>query len=117
MRTELAKREKQKVLIFFSHFLFLETELFKQKHKGKNVSDTFPYKEAKFSKHFLIIIKKRFFSFYNIFFYTQQAFAFHLLSDFRNVHDHIDAFFFLFFINISIAFTSFFCSLYFPDNI
>ena len=49
---------------------------------------TFSYKETKFSKlkYFSIIIIKRFFSFYNIFFYTQQAFV---------VHEHI-VFFFLF---------------------
>ena len=58
---------------------------------------TFPYKDAKFSKlkYFFIIIIKRFFSFSNIllFFYTQQAFVFHVLNDFCNFHDHIVAFF------------------------
>ena len=34
-----------------------------------------------------------FFSFYNIFFYTQQAFAFDLLVDFCIIHDHIVAIF------------------------
>ena len=67
-----------------SYFLFVERELFKYKHKRKKVSYTVPYKEEKFSKLkcFLIIIIKSFFSFYNIFFYTQQAFIFHLLRDF-----------------------------------
>ena len=45
-----------------------------------------------FFKKFLIIIIRHFFSFYNIFFYTQQAFVFHLLSDFCNVPDHIVTF-------------------------
>ena len=56
---------------------------------------TFSYKEAKFSKlkYFFIIIIKCFFSLYNTFFYTQQAFVFHLLRDFCNVHDHIVTFF------------------------
>ena len=44
-------------------------------------------------KYFFIIIIKRFFSFYNIFFYTQQAFVFHFLRDFFNIHDQIVAFF------------------------
>ena len=57
----------------------------------KRVSYTFPNKEAKFSKlkYFLIIIIKRFFSFYDIFFYTQPVDFLHLLRDFCNVHDHI----------------------------
>ena len=38
-----------------------------------------------------MIIIRRFFSFFNIFFYTQQAFVLHLLADFRIVHDHIFA--------------------------
>ena len=37
--------------------------------------------------------KKAFFSFYNIFCYTWQAFVFHLLRDFCNVYNHIVAFF------------------------
>ena len=32
---------------------------------------------------------KHFFSFYNLFFYTEQAFVFYLLRDFCNVHDHV----------------------------
>ena len=40
-------------------------------------------------KHFFILTTKHFFSFYNIFFYTQQAFVFHFLRDFCNVYDHI----------------------------
>ena len=45
------------------------------------VSYTFPYKEAKFSKlkYFIIIIIKRFFSFCNIFFFTQPVYFFHFL--------------------------------------
>ena len=39
---------------------------------------------------------KDFFSFYNIFFYTKQAFVFHLLKDFRIFDDHIVVFFFFF---------------------
>ena len=46
---------------------------------------------------------KHFFSFSNIFFYTQQAFVLHILRDFCNVHDHIIAFFRFLLKNISIA--------------
>ena len=58
-------------------------------------SYTFSYKETKFCKlkYFPIIILKRFFSFFNIYFYTEQAFVFHLLRNFCNVHDHTIAFF------------------------
>ena len=57
------------------------------------ISYTFLYKEVKFSKlkYFLIIKMWYFSSFYNTFFYTQQAF--NLLQDFCNVHDHIVTFF------------------------
>ena len=56
---------------------------------------TFPYKKEKLSKlkYFLIVIIKHFSSFYNIFFYTQPVYCFHLLRDFCNVQDHIVAFF------------------------
>ena len=47
-----------------------------------------------------------FFSFYSIFFYTQQAFVFHFLRDFYIVHDHIVVFFFFFFTVIFISFKS-----------
>ena len=62
---------------------------------------------------------KAFFSFYNIFFYTQPAFAFHLLVDFYIIHDHIVAyFFFLFFRKTLISFTNFFVFfLYYLGNI
>ena len=40
---------------------------------------------------FLVIIIKYFLSFNNFFFYTQQAFAFLLLRDLCNVHNHIVA--------------------------
>ena len=78
---------------------------------------TFLYKEAQFSKskYFLVIIIQNFFSFYNIFFYTQQAFAFHLLRDFCNAHCCC---FFFFYRKILISSASFFFSfLYFLDNI
>ena len=60
-----------------------------------NVSDVFLYKEAQFSKwkYFSLIIKYHFFSFYNIFLYTQQAFVFHLQGDFCNLHEQIVTFF------------------------
>ena len=59
----------------------------------KRISYTSLYKDAKFSglKYFLIIVIKRFFSFYSLFFYTQQATIFHLLRDFCYVQDHIVA--------------------------
>ena len=55
------------------------------------IVNTFSYKDAKFSKlkYFLMIMVRHFFSFYIIFLYTQQAFVFHLLRYFCNVHDHI----------------------------
>ena len=40
-----------------------------------------------------IIIMEHFFSFYNIFFYTQQALVFHFLVDSCIVHNHIVIFF------------------------
>ena len=67
--------------------IFQETEL--SYGSGSNfprskVFYTFSYKEAKIFKlkYFLIIIIWHFFSFYNIFFYTQQAFVFPLLREF-----------------------------------
>ena len=113
--------QKKAVLMFWETFYISVSNFPVRKSK---LFYTFPYKEAIFSKlkYFLIIIIKRFFSFYNIFFfYTQQAFVFHLLRDFCNVHDdHIDAFFsFFFFRKILISFTSFFliAFLYFLDSI
>ena len=38
-------------------------------------------------------MKRFFFSFYNIFFYTDPVYLFHFLRDFCNVHDNIVAFF------------------------
>ena len=100
-RMKLARPEDQKFLIF----------LFKHKCKRKEVFYTFPYKEAKFSKLkcCLVFITKHFFSF-NIFFYTQSVYFFHLLREFSNIHDHIIAFF-LFLRKILMSFTNFFCSL------
>ena len=65
----------------------------------KRVSYTFSYTGAKFSKlkYFLILITKHLFSLYDIFFYTQQAFAFHILKNVSYVHDHIAGFLFFFF--------------------
>ena len=61
---------------------------------------------------FSVIIIRHFFSCYNIFFYTEPAFVFHLLRDFCNVHDQIVGFFsFFFFRKILISFTSFFSIL------
>ena len=76
-----------KIKNFLKQFL---RDLFKHKHK-KSVS----YKEAKFSKlkYFHMIIIRHFFSFYHVFFYTQQAFAFHILVDFCIVDNNIDTFF------------------------
>ena len=57
--------------------VFSEREPFKCKHKRKKVSYTFPYKQIKFSKskHFLIIIIKSFFSFYNILYSRSFCFS------------------------------------------
>ena len=62
-----------------------QKELSRPENQKKNY--TFPYKEAKFSKlkHFLLIMIKCFFSFYNFFFYTQRVLVFHLLRGFCNV--------------------------------
>ena len=46
-----------------------------------------------------------------MFFYTQQAYVFHPLIYFCNVHDHIVVFLFFFFGKVFISFTSFFCTL------
>ena len=93
---------------------------FKMQIQKKKLSYTFSYKEANFSKlkYFVIIIVRRFFSFYNIFFHTQQAFLFHLLRDFCNVHDRIVGFVF-FFRKILISFKSLFFVVFlcFLDNI
>ena len=72
----ISANEKTKKLLIFR-------EVTLQARKLK-ISYTFRYKELKFSKlkHFFIIIIKRFFSFCNLFFYTQQTFPFHLLIDF-----------------------------------
>ena len=95
---------KMKIFLHFRKRIFLAPSM-----KIKN------YKEAKFSKskYFLKIIMKRFFSFYNILFYTQQGFVFHFLRDFCNVHDQIVAFFFLFFRKIVVSFTSIFLKSFF----
>ena len=79
------KRKPGKSSLYFRKWNFL---------RSRSVY-TFSYKEVKFFelKYCLIIIIWHFFSFYNIFFYTQQAFFFPLLSNFCNVHDHIVAFF------------------------
>ena len=79
----------------------------------------FSYKEAQFSKlkYFFIIIMRHFFSFYRIFFfYTQQAFVFHLVVDFYMVHSYVVTFF-LFLKNFGIFHKLFFYSLYFLDTI
>ena len=93
-------------------FLYLSKELAKLKTKNfclrenfshisthththtQKVSYIFSYKEAKFSKlkYFLIIVIKRFFSFYITFFYTQPVYFFNL-KDLCNIHNHIVAFF------------------------
>ena len=92
-RRVLAKPENQKF-----NFFGLLWENFSIWAQKKEVSYSSPYKGEKSSKlkYFLIIITKRFFSFYIIFSYTQQAFAFHLLRDFCNVHNHISLFFLFF---------------------
>ena len=105
--------KNKKNLLLKSFLYFGEMKLFSPKMKKTSyiskISYTFPYTEAKFSKlkNFLIIIITRFFSFYNIFFYTQPAFIFHLLrySTFTTI---LSLFFFFFFRKILISFTSFF---------
>ena len=100
-RKELTGLQNQKFLMYFSNITL-----------KKNVSYTLSCKEAKFSKvKYFVIIMRHFFFFYNIFFYTQQAFVFHLQRDFCNVYNHIVAFFFFFFRKILISFTTIFCSL------
>ena len=106
--------QKIKLLYFLKIKLFLCF----RKRKPKKLF-IFHAKFSKFSKlkYFLIIIIKHFFSFYNIFFYRQKAFIFHLLKDFCNAHDHFVAFFLLqkdFDIFHELFFVVF---LYFLDNI
>ena len=80
---ELAMSEKFKI-----SYISFQTEVQKKK-----VSYTFSYKEGKSFKlkYFLIIRIKCFFAFYNIFFYTQPVYFFHLLRNFCNNHDYIVA--------------------------
>ena len=86
----------------------------------KNFSNTCPYNDIKFSKleYVLTIIIMYFFSFHNIFLYTEQASSFHVLVDFLIVHDHMSLFSFFFFRKTLISFTSFFAVfLYYFDKI
>ena len=88
----------KKLLIFFQKkavLIFREKETLKNffmSHKTENLKN-FPSSKFSKLKYFLIIIIPYFFSFYNIFFNTQQAFVFHLLRDFCSVNDHIVDFF------------------------
>ena len=80
------KTSKKSLYFKKRNFLILQEVTF----QNQNFFYTFPYRRVKFSnlKYFLIIMLWHFFSFYNIFFYTQQAFVFPLPRDFCNVHDH-----------------------------
>ena len=75
----------EKTFLYFSQkkvaLIFQEVTFRTQKSK---ISHTFLCKEAKFSKskYFLVTKTSHFSSFYNIFFYTQQTFVSHLLTDF-----------------------------------
>ena len=75
----------EKTFLYFSQkkvaLIFQEVTFRTQK---SNISHTFLCKEAKFSKskYFLVTKTSHFSSFYNIFFYTQQTFVSHLLTDF-----------------------------------
>ena len=75
----------EKTFLYFSQkkvaLIFQEVTFRTQKSK---ISHTFLCKEAKFSKskYFLLTKTSHFSSFYNIFFYTQQTFVSHLLTDF-----------------------------------
>ena len=61
---------------------------------------------------------KHIFSYYNIFFSTQQAFAFHFRRDFSRRSQPYCFLFFFFFRKVLISFISFFVVfLYFLDNI
>ena len=101
---ELFSSKLKKLLIFhervckawkskISQFLSVERELLNISLEEKSFL-CFPYQKVKLSKskYFLIIIMKRFFSFYNVFFYTQEAHIFHLLIGICNIHHHIVAF-------------------------
>ena len=70
-RRKLAKSQNQKKKCL------VRENLLNVSTKGKKVSYTFPYKQVKFSKskHFLIIIIKSFFSFYNILYSTSFCFS------------------------------------------
>ena len=86
-----------KVFYISFHIFCLLRENFWNISKKNKLFYTFPYKEVKLSKlkYFLIIIKRYFFTFYNIFFHTQPVYSFHLLRNFCNLY-HIATFFFFF---------------------
>ena len=125
LKIELSSRKTKNFLIFeertckawkskISRFLFVVTKLFNYKCKMKS---TLTPKGAKFSKlkYCLIIKKSVFFSFSDIFFYTQEDF-FSSSKRFCNVHDRIVAFFsflkwywYLYFDTFGIISASLFC--------
>ena len=90
------------VLTFFIYFLIYNFVLFylflfKSVFWSKFVTSKLSFLETSkelFKIIVFIIVIKLFLSSDNIFFYTQQAFVFHLLRDFCKVHDHIATFFF-----------------------
>ena len=113
------RKKKRKKFLAFSQkkavFMFWERETAKKvtcKGWKSKIFYTCHYKEVNFSKlkYFFIIIIKGFFSFYNIFFYTQQAFLYHPQRGFSNALDHIVAFF-CFFRKILMSLARLLCSL------
>ena len=91
-----------------------------------NKKETFPsensfYKNYQKAKNFLcliLIIVKCFFSFCDIFFYTQLTLVFHLLEDFCITRSHTDTFCFFFLQkNFYIVHKLFFVVFFYLDNI
>ena len=112
-RTYKAPKSK-KNYFFFSHFLFVERELFKHRRKKKPRFLYFPYKEGNFSKskYFLIIIIKHFFLIFIIFFSIHNQFIFSIFWElFVTFTTILSLFFFFFFRKIFISFMRFSCSL------
>ena len=84
--------DSRNLAFIFMKFVFFNFTVI----KFYNLFYPFLYLVLIFFITFLIIITNRFWSFCNIFFYTQKAFVFHFLRDFCNVHDNIVAFFLFF---------------------
>ena len=110
----------KKFLIFLFTFLVCWERTFEAKTQKKNVSYTFPYTEARFSKlkYFLMIIIKQFFSLYNIFSKLSKLFVSIFWEIFVTFPTILMLFFVFFFRKFLIYFASFIVTfLFFLDNV